>query len=262
MNVIDSLPMWLTMPSFVLLFVGASWGILLLVRPWVRRAATDHKEWDRVLGYAMSSYGLFYGILLALVAISVYENFQRVDVIVLDEVSALGALYRGMSGYPPELADQLQESVRLYTLGVISEDWPLQQQGIIPAEGSERVDRIQTLLLGFEPTPGGQQTLHNQILSEYFDFLEARRARLDETKLALPGVMWVVLGIGAVINAVMLSLIEVRNVRVHLIMTTILAVFVSMLIFVTASMDHPYSGYVSISPEPFQNLVDQLMSPR
>lgn len=248
------------MPSFVLLFLGASWAILLLVRPWVRRAAANHEEWDRVLGYAMSSYGLFYGILLALIAVSVYENFERVDVIVLDEVSSLGALYRGMSGYPEGLATELQEHLRQYTLSVVTEDWPLQEQGIIPSEGNARVDHIQALLLSFEPASIGQQTLHNQVLSEFFEFLEARRARLDETDLALPTVMWVVLGIGAVINATMLALVEARNLRVHLIMSGIIAVFVSMLVFVTASMDHPYSGYVSISPEAFDNLLDQLMS--
>ncbi len=262
MDFAASLPIWVTMPSFVLLFLGVSWGILLLVRPWVRRAAADHEEWDRVLGYAMSSYGVFYGILLALIAISVYENFERVDAVVLDQVSSLGALYRGMSGYPEPLALELQGHVRDYTLSVISEDWPLQQQGIIPSEGNARVDHIQSLLLAFEPTSVGQQTLHNQILSEYFDFLEARRARLDETDLALPGVMWVVLGIGAVINAVMLALVEAKSLRVHLIMSGIIAVFVALLIFVTASMDHPYSGYVNISPEAFQNLVDQLMVER
>ena len=57
------------------------------MRPFVARAAATNPDWDRVLGYAMSSFGLFYGILLALIAVSVYENFQRVNAISLDEVS-------------------------------------------------------------------------------------------------------------------------------------------------------------------------------
>lgn len=260
MTLTDGIPLWVAMPSFVALFLAGSWAILLAVRPWVRRASVDHEEGDRVLGCAMSSYGLFYGILLALIAVAVYENFERVDGVVLQEVASLGSLYRGASAYPEPLASELQHHLRQYTMSVIASDWPLQQQGIIPAEGDPKVDHIQAALLSFEPTTVGQQTLHNQVLGEFFDFLDARRERLDETKLALPGVMWVVVGIGAVINAVMLSLVEVRRLRVHLVLSGIIAVFVAMLIFVIASMDHPYSGLVSISPEAFQALLDELMT--
>ena len=76
--------MWVALPVFVLSFLALSWGVLFAVRPWVKRVARANEEWDRVLNYAMSSYGIFYGILLALIAVSVYENFQRVDVIVVD----------------------------------------------------------------------------------------------------------------------------------------------------------------------------------
>ena len=44
-------------------------------------------------------------------------------------------------------------------------------------------------------------------------------------------------------------------------MSGLIAVFVALLIFVTAAMDHPYSGFVSVPPEPFQNLLEQAMKP-
>jgi hypothetical protein len=42
-------------------------------------------------------------------------------------------------------------------------------------------------------------------------------------------------------------------------MSGIIAVFVGLLIFVVASMDHPYAGYVSVSPDPFEIVLEQLM---
>ena len=72
------LPVAVSLPTFVVTFVVVSTLILLAIRPWVRRMAENPGEWDRVLGYAISSYGLFYGILLALVAVSVYSNFTQV----------------------------------------------------------------------------------------------------------------------------------------------------------------------------------------
>lgn len=247
------------MPSFIVLFLGLSWGVLLALRPWVRRFASANEEWDRVLNYAMSSYGIFYGILLALIAVSVYENFQRVDDVVLSEVSDLGALYRAVSAYPTPIATELQDELRLYTQGVITVDWPAMQENIIPTEGSVRIDALQNTLFAYEPVTAGDSAVHSQTIALFFDFLETRRARLEETTLALPALLWVVLGVGAVLNAVMIALVEARNLRVHLIMSGIIAIFVAMLIFVTASMDHPYSGAISISPEMYENLLTQLM---
>lgn len=252
-------PVWLAMPTWVVVYLAASWGVLLAMRPWVKRVASRNEEWDRVLGYAMTSYGVFYGILLALIAVSVYENFQRVDGIVLDEASAVGVLYRAVSSYPQPEASQLQDLLRTYTTNVITVDWPQQAAGVIPLQGNDDVAAIQKVLFSFEPTTAGQQVLHQETLARYFDFVELRRDRLDETRLALPSLLWVLLGVGAALNAVLLALIEARNLRVHLIMSGILAIFVAMLIFVTAAMDHPYSGIIAVGPETYVDVLTRLM---
>ena len=49
------LPIWIGLPLFVVLFVAASWAILLALRPWVKRASKDTVDWDRTLGYAMAA---------------------------------------------------------------------------------------------------------------------------------------------------------------------------------------------------------------
>ena len=110
-------------------------------------------------------------------------------------------------------------------------DWPLQGRDIIPAEGNAQVDSIQSILFAYEPSTSGGQALHNQTVGLFFDFVEARRARLDETKLALPPLLWVLVAVGAALNALMLALVEARNLRVHLIMSGLIAVFVALTAF-------------------------------
>ena len=254
------LPVWVSLPLFVIVFLALSWGVLLLLRPWVRRMAGRNEEWDRVLGYAMASYGVFYGILLALIAVSVYDDFSRVDGVVLEEASALATLYRDVSAYPAPYSYELQDLLRGYTQNVIAIDWPSQAQGLIPGAGNGQVDAIQRLLFSFNPSTSGEQAYHLETLERFNDLVEARRDRLDETQLALPGLLWALLGVGAVLNAAMLALVEAKNLRIHLIMSGIIAVFVAMLIYVTASMDHPYSGAVNITPEPFRVLLEQVMT--
>lgn len=256
----SDLPLWVTMPVFLLVFLAGSWAIVLLLRPWVHRMADGHPEWDRVLGYAMASYGVLFGITLALIVVSAYQNYDDVRTVVLHEASTLGVVYRDFSGYPAPLSGQLQDLLRNYTQHIVSVDFVQQGHGIIPTEGIAEVDRIQQLLFNYEPASTGQAVLHNQTIERFNDFVLARRERLTETSLALPGLLWVLLIIGAALNAVLIALVEVKNVRVHLIMSGIIALFVGLVIFVTATMDHPYSGVVSVTPEAFQVLLDGLMA--
>lgn len=249
-------PLWLALPLFVIFFVLVSWAILLLLRPWVQRASSANpREWDRVLGYAISSYGVFYGITLALIAVSVYGNYRRVDAVVLNEASVLGSLYRDVSGFPSDVATELRDALRSYTRHVVEVDWPRQREGVIPIEGDADVMKIEGILFRYQPATASAQALFSQTIGTFNEFVRARRDRLNETVLALPALLWWLLAVGAVINAVLLALIEARDLRIHLAMSGLIALFVALLIFVTASIDHPYSGYISVKTTSFETLL-------
>ena len=248
------------MPVFILVFVGLSWLVLLGVRPFVTRAAALNRDWDRVLGYAMSSFGLFYGILLALIAVSVYENFMRVKAISLDEVSQIATLFRNFEAYPSSMGGALQSLLQQYTLDVVTVDWPLQEAGINPVAGDVQIDAMQQIIFTHEPSTLAAQTVHNQTIAVFDRFVDVRRDRIDETELALPGLLWAVVGVGAFLNALMIALVESKSRRIHLIMSGIIAVFVAMLIFTTATIDHPYSGAVSVTSEPYKDLYEQVLT--
>lgn len=254
------LPVWLALPAFVLAFLLLSWAILLVLRRWVLRVSEGSVEWDRILGYAMAVYGVFYGVTLALIAAGAYENFMDVDTLVLHESSSLAVLYRDASGFPAPTADELHELLRQYAHFVIDNDWPTQAQGIVPEDSVEQVTRIQDVIFSFQPSTTAESNIQMQTIAQFNDFVEARRSRIAATTLALPGMMWIVVGVGALLNAVLVSLIEVRNLRVHMIMAGLIAVFVGLLIFTIAGFDHPYSGSITITPEYFQDLVDGILA--
>jgi hypothetical protein len=47
----------------------------------------------------------------------------------------------------------------------------------------------------------------------------------------------------------------------HFWMTVLLSVLLGLMIFLLAAMDHPYLGVVSVGPEAFEVVYDQLMKP-
>lgn len=257
---VTDLPMWLGLLVSVAAFLALSWAILLLLRRWVQRASRGAPEWDRVLGYVTAAYGVLYGVTLAMIAAAAFSHANDVDAIVLQESSSVAVLYRDASGLPEPTASELQRALTVYTERVVEHDWPTQQAGVRPEEARAEVDDIQRVLFGYEPVTAGQQQIQNQAIGAFNQFVSDRRERIAITGLALPGVLWVVVLVGALLNAVLIALVEVRSLRAHLIMSGLIAVYVALVIYAIASFDSPYSGAVSVGPDDFVDLLNGLLA--
>jgi Protein of unknown function (DUF4239) len=226
----------------------------------VPRSAERVGEWDRVLGYAMAAYGVLYGVILALIAAASYENYRGVEEIVLKETSSVAVLYRDASGFPEPTKDQLQSLIVEYVDHVIDVDWGLQRAGDIPSHTVQEVTDIQQILFAFEPSDQSESNLHLNTIRAFDDFVADRGARIGVTGLELPPMLWLVLYIGALLNAVLIGLVEVGRLRVHLIMAGVIAAYVGVVIFAIASFDHVYMGEVSVDATYFEELREWLFT--
>jgi hypothetical protein len=247
----------IALPLFVILFVAASCGIVVMMRPAVRRIASEPAEWDRVLGYVVGTFGVFFGILLGLIAVSVYNDYTTAHSSALDETSRLGALYRGAAGLPAPLDTQLHEELQTYARTVIDQDWPAQRRGEVDVPSTGVVDALEQQIAAFDPQDLREQAQLTQLLATFDSFVEARRARIDAVTLQLPDLFWLVLWVGALINALLIGCIDVKSLRLHLLMAGLLALFIGLVMFVTADMDHPYIGSISVDPGDFSRLLQQ-----
>ncbi|MBA2715069.1 MAG: hypothetical protein H0U55_16145 [Rubrobacteraceae bacterium] len=60
-------------------FVGFAWLGIILTRSRVRRWVAPEEDWNEIMGLVLSAYGIFYGIILGLIAVGTYQNFEEVD---------------------------------------------------------------------------------------------------------------------------------------------------------------------------------------
>ena len=253
-------PIAIALPLFVALFVGVSLLVVLALRKWVPREGDSAPEWDRVLGYAMASYGVLYGVTLALIAAASYENYRGVEQIVLEETSAISVLYRDASGFPEPTSTELQALLIEYTDNVINVDWVRQAGGVIPSHTSAQVTEIEQVLFSFEPANQSESNLHGATINAFNQFLGDRGARIGATAQEIPPILWLVLYLGALINAVLIGLVEVGRLRIHLIMAGLVAAFVGIVIFSIASFDHIYMGEVAVDTTLFEELKVSLLT--
>ena len=252
------LPLAISLPLFVGGFVLASCLVVIGLRPVVRRIVDDAEQWDRVLGHVIGTFGVFFGILLAMVAVSVYENFYDTRHAARQEAGQVTALYRGTTGLPEEVAAPIQETMKEYLRVVIEEDWPDQRRGELPDASLELVDQLEHQIHDYEPEDLQQFAEFQQLLATFDDFVETRRVRIDATTLELPLLFWVAIWVGAAVNAVLIGLIIVKSKRMHLVLAGMLALFIGLVMFTTADMDLPYQGALAVSPGAMERVLDQI----
>ena len=232
---------------------------LLSVRRRVLPRLRIESEDSEFTGSMMQSVMVFYGLAVALIAVTVFQTYSDTSKVVTGEATALAGLYRDASCYPEPVRQRLQAEIREYTRYVIEEAWPLQQRGQVPSGGVERMNSLQTTLASFEPTTEGQKLLHGETLRAYNLLIQARRLRLDAVGTGLPSVMWAVIIVGAFISLSSSFFFRVEDARLHIIEVLLLAVFIGLVIFMILSLDRPFRGNLGIRSDPYQLVYDQLM---
>jgi hypothetical protein len=254
------LPLWMVGSVIIgSLSLFAVTGLLVVRRRVLPRLRVATEDSD-FTGAMMQSVMVFYGLAVALIAVSVWQTYSDVEKIVSEEATSLAALYRDVSSYPDSIRPQLQDELREYTRYVIEEAWPLQQRGKVPAGGVERMNQFQAILVAFEPTTESQKLLHGETLRAYNELIAARRSRLDAVNTGLPLVLWAVVVVGGLIGLSASFFFKVADARLHIIEVLLLAVFIALVIFMILSLDRPFRGDLGIRADSYQLIYDQLMT--
>ena len=253
------IPLRISGPVIIAVLCAFAVAGLLIVRrrvlPRLRVQGAD----SEFTGAMLQSVMVFYGLAVALIAVTVFQTYSDTQKVVTGEATALNALYRDVTSYPEPIRTELQQGVRDYTRYVIDEAWPLQRQGKVPGGGFELMTRFQVTLTTFEPTTEGQKLLHGETLRAYNTTIQTRRLRLDAVGTGLPKVMWVVIVFGAFISLSSAFFFKVKDARLHILEVLLLAVFIGLVIFMILSLDRPFRGDLGIGADPYQLVFDQLM---
>jgi hypothetical protein len=139
---------------------------------------------------------------------------------------------------------------------LIDVNWPAQMRGETKISGMESMAKIQSILVHFEPVTEGQKLIHGESFRMYSQLIHSRITRIDAVHNNLPGLMWVVIIIGAFISMSSAFFFKVGDLWLHGILVSLLALFVGLVIFMVFALDHPFSGDLGISSAQYQTLYD------
>src|ERR687889_952780 len=220
------------------------------------------QEHNDVAGFLYAVVGIVYAVLLALLVIAVWEQYQRASETVESEASAVADVAWLAHRLPEPERHVLQEDARTYAQEVVEEEWPQMEQGLgggvqsLP-EGWDLIDDMRATLQDFEPSTEAEQELYAEGLDRISRFGDARRMRIVAAKEGLPGVLWAVLVFGAVVAIGFTYLFGMRNTWAHRLMVMSLTAVIALVLFTIGVMEHPFSGGARLEPEAFELILER-----
>jgi hypothetical protein len=105
--------------------------------------ADSRRQHNDVAGFIYAALGVIYAVLLALVVIAVWEEFDAANDTVEQEANAVAEIFWLAHRLPEPEGTHIQELARSYAEEVVDNEWPLMEQGQAP------------LMVQVEETPAG-----------------------------------------------------------------------------------------------------------
>lgn len=252
-------PSWAMATLFTLAFMAfAILGLLAFratLHPWLHRGGRANE----MVGHALSSFAILYGLLLGLLAVAAYTGYSATGDQVTREAVSLGTLYRDLSGLPQPVRAELEAKLRVYTSEVIHGSWPAQQRGQVPERASVLFNDFNAQLHLFKPGDEGEAALHAEAIAQANDLVELRGQRLANVDTGIPIILWWVVLLGALVNTILLWMVD-TDAHAHILLTGLLSAFTGLVIFLVAAMDYPFRGQVAIDAAPFEKVYAGVMA--
>jgi len=240
------------------LFVLASVTGLVLVQHLV--PIERRKQHNDVAGFIYAVLGIAYAVLLGLVVVAVWEQFQTARDTANREADELAELFWLGHRLPQTEGHRLQDLARSYSRVVVDDEWPLMARGESSPRAWALIDEIRLTVQNMNPETEAELVLYEQGLERVHDLADARRDRLVEAREGIPVILWVVLVVGAIVTVGFTYLFGMDSTTTHTLMVAALALVIGLVLFTIGSLEYPFSGDVRLSPEAFELVLERFAS--
>jgi len=259
MSWIHDLPRWLVAFVILAVFVASALAGLFATRRLIKQQGLHSLIDNGVVGWIFSATLSIYAITIGLTAVASWSNAVSASNVTSAEAAEVAALYRAVSTYPQPARGALKAGVRGYLAAVIDMAWPAQRRGEVPHGPNVALTGLQQSFSSFEPATDGQRILHAEALHVFAHLVEARRRRLVAVDNGVPGALWSVVLVGAVLAICGSYVFSIESVATHAVMTALLSAMIALLVFFIAVTDRPFRGAAGIPPSAYELVLHTLV---
>lgn len=252
---------WLeSLPTFAagIVVVGGFVGLSLVIGYVVKVCTSEEVRAthnDRA-GFILAVIGVIYAVLLAFVAVGVWERFQQAEQRSYDEAAALSTIYRDAGSFPS--GTSIRPLVRAYVHWVITFEWPQMARGQRAPVADALLESIDRSVRDLPATTPRLQNIQAEMLAASSSAIVDRQTRLTVDFVGVHPIMWLVLILGAVVTVGFTYLFGFERAIMQQLMIGGLSLLIGLVLFLIMALDFPYRGSIAVQPEAFRSLLESL----
>lgn len=214
------------------------------------------RETHEVGGVLLSVVGTLYAVLLGLIVVDAMTKFQDARNITENEANNLADVYI--------LADCLPEARRLevrrlchdYAKEVVENEWKHMDDGHLSPVARTIAVRLMKDLTTFEPQTQNQAGLYPMLVQSACNVWNDRCDRANLAKHGIPPIEWITLIVGGVITVIFTYFFGLESVRIQTVMVGMVALLISLNLYLFMLFGYPFSGDLKVPCEAFQTDIE------
>lgn len=211
-----------------------------------------------VAGFIIGVLGAIYAVLLAFVVVVVWNQFEDAKTTVEKEANQLNDLSRIAQGFSAPAQQRLLDGIRIYTEQVVSDEWKTMSEGRASTKAQAAMENLWQTYRELEPQTNRENALYAESLDRLSDISDNRRLRIHASRDDVPAVVQVLLWGGGLITIAFTYFFGVKSLRAQALMTAALAGVVAFILFLVVVLDNPFHGYLRVTPESMQEVLDRI----
>lgn len=252
-------PVWMFYCSLIII---ASILICLAILYWIRKKIHYKrlKKNHDVVGFTFSIVGVLYSVILGFTVINVQNRYNALLECIHSEAILLADLYQDAAFFSPDESGAIRQSLRNYVHYVVQEEWNLSQKKQIHSKARDTIKEIWNSYYNVNLNTTKKQIWYAESISKLNKFLNTRLQRQFNSWQKLGPLMWSLLLVGGVITICFMFFFGLENFKSHMLMTSLLAGYLTFMLLLIYSLDHAFSGPEKIKPaalEQVSSLFDQ-----
>ena len=205
----------------------------------------------------MQVSGTIFAVLLALIVVSVFEQYSRVETVMFEEATYAGNIFRDTFLLDKKNANILRKKIYSYLNHVYNVELPAQKSGgeeikIVKVTGNQQIEDIINVIAELHSSP----ILQGELINQINQLLKFRRIRIGfTTQSHLPNTIWFTLIFGSILLILNISLMQSEK-RLNLnAFCYIYILSIDLMLVLIIGYDRPFCGELSVSGAPYEQVM-------
>jgi hypothetical protein len=206
--------------------------------------------------------GIIFGLFVAFTAAQVWSDIERANAAVDREASALRAIVVMAANFPEETAAKLRALMRSYIEEAANLEWPRMAEGNATlTTAPEHLVQALQLTIALTPSSQGQQIAQRELITAIESVFDARRQRIITSRSQVNPVKWLCLFLQAACALLAIAMVHSDNRFASAVTMSLFATGVAASVLLIAAHDRPFTGEISVRPDPLLQVMPQIEAP-